>query len=80
MFGLLDEVQRVQSVQVGGGGGRRFFDAEWLLWVSGWGARGGQFFLHFSAGAIIVQWHGGDADQMVRIIGLCVSLDPVSLL
>ena len=54
-------------------------DAEWLCAASGWGARGVHFSLHFSAGEIIVEREGGDADQMVRIISLCVSLDPVSL-
>ncbi len=48
--------------------------------MGGWGARAGQFSLHFPAGEIIVGWDEGDADQMVRIISLCVSLDPVSLL
>ncbi len=62
-----------------GVGGRRFFDAERLCAASGWGARGVHFSLHFSAGEIIVEREGGDADQMVRIISLCVSLDPVSL-
>lgn len=58
----------------------RFFDAEWLLLRPVGGVReAGSFPFIFRRDRLSFNERKGDADQMVRIISLCVSLDPVSL-
>lgn len=47
--------------------------------ASGWGQEAGSFPFIFRRDRLSFNERKGDADQMVRIISLCVSLDPVSL-